>query len=182
MITKKSIFYFMKMKMVQYLFTGKEHKVDADVQHGNSRQKNRGYKRVMVSTRKSLETKHPTSKKSATEILDEVYRDVGDVTNAQSTGQLPRGPTDVYNARHAAKKKNSATNEDQNEMNTIRGLLEKAKGEENVGEDSVFIREAESIQISLSSWLAIVNFKTSNISVLRPVSDVEFNSDELNLY
>ena len=129
---------------MQYLSTGKEHEVDVDVPHGNSRQKDRGYKHVMVSTRKSLQTQYPSSKKSPKEILDEAYRDVGDVTNASSIGELPRGPTDIYNARHAAKKKeqrNKATSEDQTKVNTIWGLLEKAKREEKDGEDSVFIRE-----------------------------------------
>ena len=111
--------------------------VDADVPHGNSK-KDRGYKRVMASTRKALQTLHPSSKKSAKEILD-----VGDVTKARSIGELPRGPTDVYNARHAAKKKkqrNKPTNE-QTEINTIWELLENAKREEKNGKDSVFIRE-----------------------------------------
>ena len=124
---------------MQYLFKGKEHVVDADVPHGNSK-KDRGYKRVMASTRKALQTQHPSSKKSAKEILDAVYLDVGDVTKARSIGELPRGPTDVYNARHAAKKKKQPTNE-QTEINTIWELLENAKREEKNGKDSVFIRE-----------------------------------------
>jgi hypothetical protein len=60
---------------VQYLFKDKEHVVDADVPHGNSK-KDRGYKRVMASTRKALQTQHPSSKKSAKEILDAVYLDL----------------------------------------------------------------------------------------------------------
>ena len=149
---------------MQYLFTGKEHKVDVDVPHGNSRQKDRGYKRVMASTRKSLQMQYPSSKKSPKEILDEAYRDVGDVTNARSIGELPRGPTDIYNARHAAKKKeqrNKATNEDQTEVNTIWGLLEKAKREEKDGEDSVFIRECR-----IHPDFLVVLAKTPNIFVL----------------
>ena len=128
---------------MQYLFKGKEHEVDAVAPHGNSK-KDRGYKRVMESTRKALQTQHPLSKKSAKEILDGVYRDVGDVTKARSIGELPRGPTDVYNARHAAKRKercNNQANADQTEVNTIWELLEKAKREEKDGEGSVFIRE-----------------------------------------
>jgi hypothetical protein len=70
-----------KYTLVQYLFKGKEHMVDADVPHGNSK-KDRGYKRVMASTRKALQTQHPSSKKSPKEILDAVYLDVGDVTKA----------------------------------------------------------------------------------------------------
>ncbi|XP_028410639.1 uncharacterized protein LOC114533331 [Dendronephthya gigantea] len=123
------------------LLRGKEHVVDVDIPHGNS-QKNRGYKRVMPSTRKALQTQ-PSSKKTAKEILDSVYRDVGDVTRARSIGELPRGPTDVYNARHAAKReqRNKPTKEGGKEVNTIWELLETAKREEKDGKDSVFIRE-----------------------------------------
>ena len=93
---------------MQYLFKGKEHEVDADTPHGNSK-RNREYKRVMGSTRKALQTHHSLSKKSAKEILDKVYR--------------------------------KQANVDQTEVNTIWGLLEKAKREEQDGEGSVFIRE-----------------------------------------
>ena len=35
--------------------------------------------------------------------LDEVYRSSGDVINVRSMNELPRGPSDLYNARYAAK-------------------------------------------------------------------------------
>jgi hypothetical protein len=36
--------------------------------------------------------------KTVQEVLDEVYTSSGDVTMARSLGELPRGPSDIYNA------------------------------------------------------------------------------------
>ena len=38
------------------------------------------------------------------DFLDEVYRSSGDIINVRSLNELPRGPSDLYNARHACKK------------------------------------------------------------------------------
>ena len=46
--------------------------------------------------------------KSPKEVLDEVYISSGDVAMARSVGELPRGPTDIYNARRCGKQ--TATN------------------------------------------------------------------------
>ena len=67
------------------------------------------------------------------------------VTEGRSLGQLPRGPRDVYNARFAAKKETKFGQNEQksaniNEVQGIWQLLEKAKREEEEGNDAT-IRE-----------------------------------------
>ena len=85
-------------------------------------------------------------KETTKQLLNNVYRSVGDVTEARSLGQLPRGPRDVYNARFAAKKETKFGQKEQksaniNEVQGIWQLLEKAKREEEEGNDATFIRE-----------------------------------------
>ena len=119
-----------KYTLVQYLFKGNEHDVDVILPHGNSKQKI-PYHRMLPSTREAL-------KRSPKEVIDRVYCSVGDVTKAQSIGELPRGPTDIYNARFSSKASNH------NKVDGINGiwaLLEKAKREEGISSDAVFIRE-----------------------------------------
>ena len=85
-------------------------------------------------------------RKTARESLDEVYRFVGDVTKARSVGQLPRGPGDLHNAHHSAKK--SVTEAFQGEgvakkssdeyVNlNVWTLLERAKREGETSRDTV---------------------------------------------
>ena len=116
--------------------------MDVVLPHGNSK-KGKVYRRLLPSTRKALQTSILGKKETAKEILDNVYCSVGDVTNARSHGQLPRGPGDIYNARCAAKKAKSAcsTVNQSPEINGIWQLLEKAKREEENDSGSVFIRE-----------------------------------------
>ncbi|XP_028413858.1 uncharacterized protein LOC114536703 [Dendronephthya gigantea] len=91
--------------------------------------------------------------KTAKQTLDEVYCTSGDVIKARSIGQLPRGPSDLYYARHSAKKMpNSSPLLDQSKkseaketsqpasIDSMWTLLERAKREEQSKED-VFIRE-----------------------------------------
>ena len=83
--------------------------------------------------------------------LDAVYCSVGDVTSARSLGQLPRGPRDIYNARYSAKKRENQGNERTEDfkkqtsdslcLNSMWTLLERAKREEEVSKESVFIGE-----------------------------------------
>lgn len=135
---------------VQYLFKGEEHEIRQIRPHGNSKKKT-SYRRVLSSTRDKLKESVFIKSKTARESLDEVYRSVGDVTQARSVGQLPRGPGDLYNARHSAKK--STTEAFQSEdfakkssdkhvnLNNVWTLLERAKREEETSRDTEFIRE-----------------------------------------
>ena len=125
--------------LIQYLFSGKEHEVTKILPHGNSKPKtgeSKPYKRLMASTREALQNSIKGDK-TVKFALDKVYCSVGDVTKAQSSAQLPRGPRDIYSARYAAKK----NAEKANEVQGIWELLEKARREEKVNSDSAFIRE-----------------------------------------
>lgn len=131
--------------LVQYLFKDKEHEVKTPLPHGNSK-KGSSYRRMFPSTRTALQASTASKKETPKQLLDNVYRSVGDVTEARSLGQLPRGPRDVYNARFAAKKETKFGQNEQksaniNEVQGIWQLLEKAKREEEEGNDSAFIRE-----------------------------------------
>lgn len=99
---------------------------------------------------------------SPNQILDEAYRSVGDVLGARSVGQLPRGPANLYDARHAAKKARlhaAETGSDTNKevqsckYDELWTLLERAKREEEISKDETFIRSCE-IHPSLSVVLA----------------------------
>ena len=81
-----------------------------------------------------------------------MYLSVGDVTNARSVGQLSRGPGDLYNTRHSAKKsvteirvgEDSVAKEVKNDritLNSVWTLLERAKREEEISSEAVFICE-----------------------------------------
>jgi hypothetical protein len=92
-----------KYTLVQYLFKGNEHDVDVILPHRNSKQ-NIPYHRMLPSTREALKRSDP--KETPKEVIDRVYCSVGDVTKAQSIGELPRGPADIYNARFSSKASN----------------------------------------------------------------------------
>lgn len=136
---------------VQYLFKGVEHEIRQIRPHDNAKKKT-SYRRVLSSTRDKLKESAFIKSKTAGKSLDEVYLSVGDVTNARSMGQLPRGPGDLYNARHAAKKLVSETFEGEDgvakscsntqiDLNNVWTLLERAKREEETSKETVFIRE-----------------------------------------
>jgi hypothetical protein len=62
--------------------------------------------------------KKSSSKETPKQVLDKVYSSVGDVTKARSIGELPRGPTDLYNMRFSSKRK-SLRNNGMGEINGI---------------------------------------------------------------
>ena len=105
----------LKYTLVQYLFQGNEHAVDVILPHGNAKQK-KPYHRILASTRDAL--KKSSSKETPKQVLDKVYSSVGDVTKARSIGELPRGPSDLYNARFSSKRK-SLRNNGMGEINGI---------------------------------------------------------------
>ena len=138
--------------LVQYLFSGSEHKVKCIKPHGNSKSKT-SYARILASTREKMKQSVLQKGKTVKESLDEVYRSSGDVTMARSLGELPRGPSDIYNARHSGMQSSKCpslpcdtesqkyqSNKDVH-VNSIWTLLERAKREEELPKDAVFIRE-----------------------------------------
>ena len=114
--------------------------------HGNAkREEGRPYRRQMQSTREALQDS-TKGRETAKSVLDKVYCSVGDVIQARSVGELPRGPRDIYNARSAAKKDtvNAGRTSHVKDPTGVEGiweLLEKAKREEKEDNDSMFIRE-----------------------------------------
>ena len=129
----------LKYTLVQYLFQGKEHAVDVILPHGNAKRK-KPYHHILASTRDAL--KISSSKETPKQVLDKVYSSVGDVTKACSIGQLPRGPTDLYNARFSSKQKSLKDNEVEG-INGIWALLEK----KNLLVMQSSLESVESIQI-----------------------------------
>ena len=130
----------LKYTLVQYLFQGKEHAVDVILPHGNAKRK-KSYHHILASTRDAL--KISSSKETPKQVLDKVYSSVGDVTKACSIGQLPRGPTDLYNARFSSKQKSLKDNKVEG-INGIWALLEKKK---NLPVMQSSLESVESIQI-----------------------------------
>ena len=96
---------------------------------------------MLSSTRQTLKISAHTEKVTPKTVLDEVYCSAGDVTNARSVGELPRGPRGVYNARFSSKKSTPPQSKNVQVVHGIWSLLEKAKREEEVSPNSVFIRE-----------------------------------------
>ena len=133
--------------LIQYYFQGKEHELKFVKPHGNSK-KGKEYIRLFPSVRDKFKASSDNNKKEKPSvILDAAYLSAGDVSEARSLGQLPRGPTDVYNARRAAQKKSkeTGTNEDlhdhsRNRSDGLWSVLERAKREKASGKNA-FIRE-----------------------------------------
>lgn len=96
----------MRYTFIQYLFKSEEHEIRNVMPHGNSK-KNYSYTRLLPSTQERLKKSLENKKATAKEALDAVYCSVGDVTNARSLGELPRGPQVICNARYVAKKMDS---------------------------------------------------------------------------
>ncbi len=105
----------------------------------------------MSSTRNDLKESFQRKSDSPKVSLDSVYLSVRDVTGARSLGQLPRGPSDIYNARHAAKRAAEHVDEKIVSLPSSSAtavlpdglwmLLEQAKREEEISKDAIFIRE-----------------------------------------
>ena len=139
--------------LVQYLFKGPEHEVKRILQHGNANTKS-SYKRLLPSTRDKLKLSITDKGKTAKKALDKVYVSAGDVAMARLASELPRGPNDIYNARHSARQENAVNIEPSNrsrnaeecaptnnvKLDSVWTLLERAKREDEA-KDSVFIRE-----------------------------------------
>ena len=70
--------------------------------HGSSK-RDTPFQRSLPSTRDKFKNSICILICHRKDYLDEVYRSSGDVINVRSMNELPRGPSDLYNARHAAK-------------------------------------------------------------------------------
>lgn len=139
----------MPYTFIQYLFKSEEHEICNVKPHGNSK-KNSSYRRILPSTHQKLKESFNTKSTTVKQALDAVYCSVGDVTSARSLGELPRGPKDIYNARYTAKKMDIPKTERQEEFKKTNDpvclenmwiLLERAKREEEMSRENVFIRE-----------------------------------------
>ena len=132
------------MALVQYTFTKGEHKV-IPKPHGNSKSLTAFY-RVLPSTRSLLKS-CSNMEKTPKEGLDKLYQSLGDITDAKSLGELPRGPSDLYYARHAEKKARlsqgnvSCESNDKFSYDSIFTLIERARREKETRNGSPFIRE-----------------------------------------
>ena len=89
--------------LIQYLFEEEDHKVVVTKPHGNSK-RDTPFQRLLPSTRDKLKNSIHIPKCRPKDFLDEVYCSSGDVINVRRMNELPRGLSDLYNARHAAKK------------------------------------------------------------------------------
>ena len=105
------------------------------------------FQRLLPSTRDKFKNSIPIPKCRSKDFLDEVYRSSSDAINVRSMNQLPRGPSDLYNARHAAKKVSdphllsNQGSASENSSDTIWMLLQKAKRDESIAKSSIFIGE-----------------------------------------
>ena len=138
----------LKYTFVQYLFQGKEHAVDVIVNlpHGNAKHK-KPYHRMLASTRDAL--KISSSNDRSKQVLDKVYSSVGNVTKARRIGQLPRGPTDVHNARFSSKEKSLKDNE----VEGINGIWEKQSARKKLPATQSSSESVGSIQMIFSRFL-----------------------------
>ena len=87
---------------MQYLSEQEEHTVENLAPHCNSKRK-QPHRRLLPSTQNKLK-QSAESLKNPKVVLDEIYSSSGDVYDARSRSQLPRGPRDILNARAAVKK------------------------------------------------------------------------------
>ena len=89
--------------LIQYLFEEEEHEVVVTKPHGNSK-RDTPFQRLLPSTRDKLKNSIRIPKRHPKDFLDEIYHSSGDAINVRSMNKLPRGLSDLYNARRAAKK------------------------------------------------------------------------------
>ena len=134
--------------LIQYLFEEEEHEVLVNKPYGNSK-RDAPFQRLLQSARNKLKNSIRIPKCRPKYFLHEVYRSSGDVTNVRSMNELLRGPLDLYNARHAAKKAtlldlhlfSNQRSASENSSDVIWMLLQKVKRDENIAKSPIFIRE-----------------------------------------
>eukprot|EP00794_Sanderia_malayensis_P019660 gene19660-21607_t len=137
-----------KNVLVHYQFANEEHPVYSLRPHGNSKG-NTPYRRISPSTLQEMKSSILNKDLTAKEILDRIYCSRGDVLGAECLDELPRGPKDIYYARHDAKKKRESPAIDNTERkggnlaDNLWIMLERAKREEENSKYSIFIRECK---------------------------------------
>ena len=138
----------MSYKLIQYLFEVEEHEVVVTKPERNSKM-DTPFQKLVPSTRDKIKNSIRIPKCRPKDFLDEACRSSGDVINVRSMNELPRGPSDLYNARHAAKKvtlshphlSSNQGSASENSSDEIWMLLQKAKRDESIAKSSIFIRE-----------------------------------------
>ena len=134
--------------LIQYLFEEEKHELVVTKPHRNSK-RDTPFQRLLQSTREKLKNLIGIPKCHSKKFLDEVYGSSDDVLNVRSMNELPRGLSDLYNARHAAKKvtlshphlSSNQGSASENSSDEIWMLLQKAKRDESIAKSSIFIRE-----------------------------------------
>ena len=136
----------MSYKLIQYLFEVEEHEVVVTKPERNSKM-DTPFQRLVPSTRDKIKNSIRIPKCRPKDFLDEACRSSGDVINVRSMNELPRGPSDLYNTRHAPKKVTLSdphllSNQgSEYSSDTMWMLLQKAKRNESIAKSSLFIRE-----------------------------------------
>ena len=83
--------------LIQYLFEEEKHEVVVTKPHVNSK-RDTPFQRLLPSKRDKLKNLIRILKCRPRDFLDEVYCFSGDVINVRSMNELPRGPSNLYNA------------------------------------------------------------------------------------
>lgn len=76
--------------LIQYIFEKDEHEVVSKKPHGNSKAEN-PFQRIMPSVGEKIKESFSGHKIPVKSCLDNLYTDFGDVTQARSASNLPRG-------------------------------------------------------------------------------------------
>ena len=126
--------------LLRYLFKDDEHEVRCVNLHGNSKRK-APYRRSFLSAIDKMKLSEESSKRRKN-VLDQVYRSLGDVSHVRSVGQIPRGPQDMHNARGSVpSEKVGSTENPVVNLDSLWMLLERARREEENSLQERFIRE-----------------------------------------
>ena len=134
--------------LIQCLFEEKEHEVVVTKPHRNSK-RDITFQRLLPSMRDKLKNSIGIPKCCPKDFLDEISRSSGDVMNVKSINELQRGPSNLYNARHVAKKVtlsdpyllSNQGSSSENSSDAMWVLLQKAKRDESIAKSSIIIRE-----------------------------------------
>ena len=116
------------LTLIQYVFKNSEHEVKNILPHGNSKKSTPflRLKPTIIGKMKATVESGKTPKR----LLDEAYTSVGDIAEIRSAADIPRGPSDMYNSRHRAKRR-AVDNDGSSKHQTLWMVLERAKIEEN---------------------------------------------------
>ena len=114
--------------LIPYVFKNSEHEVKNILAHGNSKKRTPFLRLKPTITGKMKATVE--SGKTPKRLLDEAYTSVGDIIEIRSAADIPRGPSDMYNSRHQAKRR-VVDNDGSSKHQTLWMVLERAETEES---------------------------------------------------